>query len=139
MKIKIELEIPVERIADLLSCAFESGDVGYWCKVGYYDRTGLAPEKVAALGKCAELGQHSMCVWLPLVEGCSLEVIEHNDSEGPEAWVSHYLTLDKIKEGLKLMAKKNPSQFAAFLNEEEDMVTGDVFLQFCVLGEERYG
>ena len=41
----------------------------------------------------------------------------------------HDLTLDKLKEGLKIMSKKCPNQYA---------LTGEVSLQYCVIGRVAY-
>lgn len=49
------------------------------------------------------------------------------------------LNIERIKEGLELMAKKNPYQFGLLLNDEGDAVTGDVLLQYCLFGIEVFG
>ena len=51
---------------------------------------------------------------------------------------NYTLNIHKIKRGLTLMAKKEPSHFANFLKGDFDQTTGDIFLQFCLLGEIVY-
>lgn len=41
--------------------------------------------------------------------------------------------------GLRTMATKEPLQFANFLNENDDAITGDAFLQCVLLKEVIYG
>ncbi len=134
--LKVEIPVSLKRIADLLSCAFESGDVGYWCRLG--KERGNTASNRKKLGEIAS--EHNSCVWLPLIEGGSVDVIEHNDSREEKDWEKPVrLDLASIKHGLALMAQHNGYQFGQFLAENEDMTTGDVFLQMCILGEEKYG
>lgn len=49
------------------------------------------------------------------------------------------LNLAKIKRGLTVMAKKQPSDFADFIAGNGDNNTGDTFLQCCLFGEVKYG
>ena len=44
-----------------------------------------------------------------------------------------------LRRGLTLMAEKSPAHFADLLNENDDAITHDVFLQYVVLGEIVYG
>lgn len=137
--ITVELTFPLERVADLLSCAFESGDVGYWCRLGKERGNTKAGRKAA--GHLAT--RHVPCVWLPLIKGGSVEVIDHNESNDPKDWAKPIrLDLEAVKRGLVLMASpesEHGHHFGDWLKEDDDMTTGDVFLQFCVLGEVKYG
>lgn len=136
--LKITITTPIERIADLLSCAFESGDVGYWCRTGKA-RGNTKRNRDRAAGLAA---RHVPVVWLPLVGG-SVDIIEHNDSDDSKDWAPPVrLDLNAVKRGLALMAdpkNEHAHHFGDWLKGNEDMTTGDVFLQFCVLGEVRYG
>ena len=49
------------------------------------------------------------------------------------------LTLESMKAGLAVFQEKAPHQFKAFMEENEDALTGDCFLQCCLLGEVVYG
>jgi hypothetical protein len=46
---------------------------------------------------------------------------------------------EAIKRGLQGLAEEHPEHLADFLREEEDAITGDVFVQLCVFGELVYG
>jgi hypothetical protein len=51
------------------------------------------------------------------------------------------LTLDRaaIDRGLAIMAEKYPRHFGDFIADNEDSITGDVFIQCCLLGDVIYG
>lgn len=70
---------------------------------------------------------------LPKAEGKIVKIVDHEDEP-----MAYLLNLEKIKKGLTVMAKKEPSHFADFLQENADMITGDVFLQCCLFGEVKY-
>lgn len=61
---------------------------------------------------------------------------ELNDDEEP---TKYRLTLDGIKKGLAKMAKEYPRDFADLVEENDDAITGDIFLQLAVFGEVIYG
>ena len=44
-----------------------------------------------------------------------------------------------IEKGLKVFAEKSPYQFGEWLLDNDDSITGDVFLQCCLFGEVKYG
>lgn len=49
------------------------------------------------------------------------------------------LDLESIKSGIQTMASKYPRHYSDFVSENDDAITGDVFLQCCVFGEIVYG
>ena len=49
------------------------------------------------------------------------------------------LSRAEITLGLAIMAEKAPKHFADLMNENDDAVTHDVFVQCCVLGDIVYG
>ncbi len=65
----------------------------------------------------------------PLNEGGWLGLSRESESEVLR------LDLTSIANGLNVMASRYPRHFADFLNENTDGITGDVFLQCCLLGE----
>jgi hypothetical protein len=48
------------------------------------------------------------------------------------------LDMAAIKNGLKVMAEKYPHHWQDFVSENDDAITGDVFLQCCLFGEIVY-
>ena len=69
-------------------------------------------------------------------EGVEIQDIESGNDINPKIYV---LNLKKIKRGLTVMAKKQPSDFADFIKGDGDNDTGDIFLQCCIFGEVIYG
>ena len=61
---------------------------------------------------------------------------ELNDGEEP---TKHYLTLKDVRKGLRLMKKEYPHHYADLVEENDDAITGDVWLQLAVFGEVIYG
>jgi hypothetical protein len=61
---------------------------------------------------------------------------ELNDGEEP---VKHHITLDDVKKGLELMRDLYPRHWADLVEENDDLITGDVWLQLTVFGELIYG
>ena len=61
---------------------------------------------------------------------------ELNEGETP---TKHYLTMDNVQKGLELMRDEYPRHYADLMMEEDDAITGDVWLQLAVFGELIYG
>jgi len=114
------------RIADLLCCAFEGG-VGYWCVITGY----RAPAEPRSIWGEGTVYKH---VDYPLTGGAV--VCQVNDEDDPADLV---LDREAVDRGLRLMAEKYPKHWADFISENEDAITGDVFVQCALLGEIVYG
>jgi len=126
----VNVRVPLRRIADLLSCGFEGG-VGYWCQiVGYTE-----PAKPRSIWGDDQVFRH---IDYPLCKGGAVlcQVVEDETGEEVET-----LTLDRaaVDRGLRIMAEKYPRHWADFRKENEDAITGDVFIQCALLGEVVYG
>ena len=74
-----------------------------------------------------------------LLKGKGIVVYDLYDEDDDCNPVKHYLTIDNIKEGLKLMKEQYPRQWADLVEENDDLITGDCFLQLAVFGEWIYG
>lgn len=61
---------------------------------------------------------------------------ELNEGEQPTKYA---LTLKDVRKGLRLMKKEYPSHYADLVEENDDAITGDVWLQLAVFGEVIYG
>ena len=68
------------------------------------------------------------------------EDAEDFDGEGefPDT-AKHPLTIDNVRRGLELMRDEYPRHFADLVEEQDDAITGDVWLQLAVFGEVIYG
>lgn len=122
--INITIELNEERVGHLLCTAFEGG-ANYW----YCDLEVVQfPE-----GKSKTDFEY----WhteVPLEKGGVLGFRDKWDDFGDLR-----LDLESITKGLHMMQDKYPRHWADFVNENQDAITGDVFLQCCVLGGITYG
>ena len=128
-KITTTLDIPSERVADLLCCAFEGGS-DYWAEI----KEKRKPDEFVFRYMADVLGDKPTSYTdYPLNRGGFLMV---GDIEGdmPDA----LLDLGTIRLGLQTMADKYPNHWHDFLNDE-DATTSDVFLQCCLYGEVIFG
>ena len=72
-------------------------------------------------------------IQVPLYEGGEL-VIDVFDNE--EQYSGKILNLESIQKGLKLLHDfKEYDHWGDFIRENDDAITGDVFLQLCLFGE----
>ena len=51
----------------------------------------------------------------------------------------HPITIADVQKGLELMRDQYPRHYADLVEEEDDAITGDVWLQLAVFGELIYG
>lgn len=127
---QIPINIDPQKIADLLCCAFEGGS-NYW----YNIEGDKAPERYDFRTDESRIYPH---LDYPLNDGGSLRIctLENDEINGQDSWI---LNLESIQKGFHIMAEKYPKHFADILNDNIDVVTGDVFLQCCLFGELIYG
>lgn len=115
------IDIKDEQIRNLLVTAFEGGS-NYWYEIMSYEN----PDDEKVNFKHCDL---------PLTKRGAVIIgdIEDED-EGP--W-----RLDRFKcqRGLQAMSDKYHTHFMNFVNENDDAITGDVYLQCCLFGEVVYG
>jgi hypothetical protein len=125
IEVKATVRISNQKIQDLIVAAVEGGS-NYWAKFVF-------PQNYKQ--KCQNYYE------IPF----NNDNIEVYDSETDE--LLGYLNRMSIKVGLQLMADRKdmkgrvvPSMhFKNIATDNEDAVTADVFLQFCVMGEIVYG
>ena len=118
--VTVKQTISQERLEDLLCCAFEGG-IGYWARI------------VDATWSSGVDYSHQ----LPVRGGA----VRLGDSTG-EGWpegARPILSRDSIRRGLQTMADKYPRHWSDFVRENEDAITGDVFVQCVVFGEVVFG
>lgn len=108
--IQVPVSIHYQRIADILDSA--SRGASYWADCG-----ALGYEKTVS----------------GILNGDTLQVTDTEEDK------SYTLSMGAIQKGLRAMAVKSPTHFADFIEENFDDITGDVFLQYCLLGEIVYG
>jgi len=132
-KVEATVVVSMDRIADLICTGMEGGCIDM-CMDYTYETAGITKEDLKA-GKYGPLGiawadyRH---IWCAIIPGAS---IVFKDNETHE--VIGKLNLETIKTGLpKFLSSRHA---ADFLDENEDAITGDYFIQMCALGEYVYG
>jgi hypothetical protein len=162
---QITLNIPADRIANLMCSAIESGDPvttaskGGWCWGIYYRTRDTEPPK----GnwhydrpdfydaddfqiEIIEVADENAFQWFyddgtpcegMFGAGADFDVTtDKNLASG--ALKSHIVTRDHLHAGLAVMAEKFPHAFAQILQDDTDAPCADAFLQAVVFGEEKY-
>ena len=123
-----------ENLVNLLSVATFGN---YWPDIRTYKtdtEAGLFNDCECCEDKWAKALMHGKGV---VVYDCyALDEAETNE-ERTEA--THKITLDNVKKGLELMRDQYPRHYADLMEENDDAITGDVFLQLAVFGELIYG
>lgn len=139
-KVKIEctMLVDVERMRDMLTCAFEGGS-NYWYTVNE-DKTvlaeGLKYEDFQEGGKCTDPDNYAHPLEIiPFTKGCSLFIEDKNEPDEP----GKRLDRAALKTGLQIMADTYPRHFADMQQQNDDACTGDVYLQCCLFGEVIFG
>lgn len=111
---KFEVEVPAENVRSVIESAVSSSTYG-------------------------------CCYWADVVQGRSdrirgayrLREKETAPNGRPGPWL--ILDDEAIQRGLALMAVKTPGSLSLILKGDGDGPTGDLLIQFALLGEERYG
>ncbi len=131
-KIKTTHEITREQVGNLLCSAFEGGS-NYWYRI---EET-HAPSTYQY--RCMK-GHTFSHVDYPLNPDGYLVVSDYHGADEGES-VKRRLNYRSIKRGLQLMAesKEYAHHWRDFIAEDDDAITADVFLQFCLFGEVVYG
>ena len=136
IKIKVDMEIPMLRLADLLCEGFEGG-VGYWAQIVNWDKP---PELTFTIDKLS--GDKDPHVYkhidYPLNAGGAV-YIKVVDADDTDTDIVYKLDYEACMRGLKVMQEKAPRHFANWIAENDDSETGDVFIQCALLGDIVYG
>ena len=66
-------------------------------------------------------------------------IVVYDGYEDDEEKARHHLTIADVEDGLKLMRDRYPRHFADLMEEDDDLITGDVWLQLATFGELIYG
>ena len=131
--VTVKVFVANKRIAELLCAGFEGG-CGYWCRI----MDCVPPARPVAV--LDPEGDVYMYTDFPLTGGKVIVRLDDGSSgDTDEKYEPLVLNGAAIKKGLQLMPEKAPHHWANFLNENEDALTGDVFIQLCLLGEIVYG
>lgn len=130
---KLRIEIPSKRIADIITNAVElphNSMTRAWCGgVELKGRWAKDPKIKAAQFWYADVPALYESQFV-------VDIIECDEGKPP---VTHHRNQEHLKQAFELMATKHAQHFAAFMRENEDNITADVLLQLFAFGEVRYG
>lgn len=124
--IEVKQEVKLERVADLLTNSIEVASK-YWSEIVSFNE----PKELTFRTSDAVIYKH---IDFPLNEGGAVVMKDTEDGEGAPVTID----LERIKQGLQIMATKFPNHFGDFMAEEDDNTTADVFLQCVMLGDIKY-
>jgi hypothetical protein len=117
------VKIEKQRVWDLLCNIMEGGSYNSFIIVEYL------PEGIE---------NHPDCTYrhidVPFLGGSIGLIDKYGDSP-----IVYQLDRAAMERGLKIMANKFPRHFADFLDQGDDVITADVFLQCSLLGDVIYG
>lgn len=121
IKVKIEIEVPVERINNCIIGASE-GEYSPWLGTLKYNKGKYGEEEFINAEMEIEATYDD----------------PDNDEEG-DMTGKKTLHLEDFIKGLSLMAEKSPRHFGDLVSENDDAITHDVYMQYVILGEVVYG
>jgi len=138
-KVKIEHEVTPQQICNLLVTAFD----------GYFTKQWLACEevhmpRVPDWSWCSEEEREEWeavrKIYVAAMCGGTVSFIDRVENDDPDE-SPNLLIMDKhsLIRGLKIMAEKYPRHFQDFIREKDDAITGDIYVQCCLLDEAPYG
>lgn len=125
------ITVKPQRIADMMVGAIEGGS-NYWCDGVYLESAGdVAPDD-------PNRGDPWYANPIRYADpDLRLKIVEIDEDSG--ATTDHIVTQADIENGLKLMAEKSGQHFGDLMQETDDAITADVFLQYVTFGEVVYG
>lgn len=132
---KVEMEIPAQRLCDILTTSIESGFSRYWCAgvyiVGQWAEQDGTPKPTSQ--------PWWYCSPEVFAGDFTIEVHEIPDESKRHKVVKHRINAADMAKGFAVFAKKAGQSFGDFMAENEDGICADSWLQCVALGEIRYG
>ena len=127
-KVPFEIEINTQKLEDILCSAFEGGS-NYWANYDYNVILNIDVE---------DIKNFTYDYQVPLYTTGSI-LFQEIDLETNEVIEEYNLTKHSLISGAKIMAETYPRHFKDWINEHDDGITADVFLQCCLFGKIVYG
>lgn len=137
---KIQIDVPEHRIADIMTSAIEGNSMTRaWC-AGVY----LLSMKGRRVSNLPGIRKGLWYNNPKTFESCGfrmevVEIIDEAKQARGDNLRHHAVGRLNLREGIGKMAEHASEHFGDWMNEREDAVTADVFLQMVALGEVRYG
>lgn len=132
MRVTINVEVPTQRIQDMLVSVFEQQNTYRPVKYNYGEGISAKDFKEGGRFQNPNSYYHPSEI-IPVTEGCSVEVLEVEDD------VKHIVDLAKLEKGMQVMAEKYPTSFYDIMEENDDATTASLFMDCVIHGKEVYG
>lgn len=133
--VTVKQNVSASRIVDLLCTAFDGGMTAGWARAETHmpDEPDWSwgeggPEKTEK--EWAEVRK----IYVAPMCGGHVTLIDVEEDEKP-----YRLDKEALERGLHVFAEKYPEHFSDFINENDDAITGDIYVQCCVFGDAIYG
>ena len=124
-----------KRMMDLVCCGMESGGYGSFIIEQF-----VTPREMSVKMDdfCSELSEKRVYkhVDYPFNEGGAVVL---QDKYGDEPDKFYNLNRESLAKGMQILFEKYPHLYGQWMSENEDAITGDAFIQCCVLGDIVYG
>lgn len=137
-KIQVVREITKQQVQNLLVGLLENGYSSWFLRTKILNLAdGLSKADFMPGGKFEdkEYGR-SLCFIVPFHPNCSLTIeVENPVAEGA---LNFQINENSIRNGLELLAQKDPKQFNSIIDGNDDAETADLFGQLMVYGESVY-
>ena len=132
--VTVKQEISASRIVDLLCTAFDGG-MCTWARA----ETHMPAEPDWSWGegspeKTEKEWANVRKVYVAPMCGWHVTMFDMENDEKP-----YRLDREALERGMKVFAEKYPGHFSDFINENDDAITGDVYVQCCIFGDAIYG
>lgn len=149
--VTVSRQIPLHRVVDLICNAFEGGMSSCWaCNAHWELRTGVkfedfqtnpydSTKQGSEAAKIAPGKYFPGYYLIPFAKGCVLILQDTEEEDETGKPVLYRITREDLGRALNLMAEKFTSHFNDFMDENEDAITGDIFLQLAAIGDVVYG
>ncbi len=132
---EVRERVDINDIAKLLTTAFDGNMVSCWSpNADTHLPDDFDIDKVPWMEDPEEWRDVRKCYIAPLVPGGYVMLYDVEDDNKP-----YKLDLVAINRGIRIMSEKYYSHWSDFRKEDDDAITGDVFVQCCVFGDVIYG
>ncbi len=132
---KVSIDIPAARIADIMVTAIECNLMTTsWCAGVYLisSQAGVTEDDARCWYSLPEVYEKPFEIEIK-------EIIDESKKPQGKNLKSRKVKSVEMSTAFALMAQKYGRHFGDFMNENEDNITADVFLQCLALGEVVYG
>ena len=137
---EFHLQSDMLRVMDLVCTGLESGCYGSFTIVGY-EKPKEIKYTIDGFHNTSEKGRVYRHIDYPFNEGGAvLFKIKDDYAETKEEQDTTY-RLDRaaLAKGMQIFMEKVPHCYADWIKENDDALTGDAFIQCCLLGDVVYG